>query len=92
MSNQEKLGFLQGRIKDAKSGVKTGSISSIAGLVFIGMGLIVNFAGDYRPPLLNIAIILMVFGGFLVLIGAPLFVVSALRYRDLTRELQQVNK
>jgi len=91
MSAHAKLDFLQERIRDARNSVKTGSISSTAGLVFIGIGAIINMAGGYHPPYLNIAIILMMLGGFLVLIGVPLLIVNALRYRDLTRELRQNN-
>ena len=91
MSAHAKLDFLQERIRDARNRVNTGSISTTSGLVFIGIGSIINMAGDYHPPYLNIAIILMVLGGFLVLIGVPLLIVNALRYRDLTRELRQNN-
>jgi len=89
MSDSAKIDFLQERIRDAKSSVKAGSISAIAGLVFIGIGAIIIRVGGYQPPYLNIAIILMVLGGFLALIGVPLLIANALRYRDLTRELQQ---
>jgi zinc transporter ZupT len=89
MSDRAKIEFLQEKIRDAKNSVKTGSISAIAGVVFIGIGAIINKVGAYHPPYLNIAIILMVLGGFLALIGVPLLIVNALGYRDLTRELQQ---
>ena len=91
MSTRMKLDFLQERIRDARSRVRTGLICTVAGFIFIGIGEVINIAGGYLPPSLNVAIILFVLGGFLVLMGVPLLIVSFQRYRNLKRELKDLN-
>ena len=87
MSEEAKLAYLQEKIKDVKRNEKMGALGIVMGGAFVGIGIVFNGLGDIVNFLVGISIVL---GIFFFVFGIYVSGHYASQYKNLMKELESM--